>query len=778
MVKAMSAKAEKAKKRNSSEKATGGKAKTSLKTAAEDVAERLGIDLPWPAEEAVQVDVGRDPLDFPGDGKDWNLRQKHLFLNRELTWLNFSRRVLFEAENPQNPLLERVRFLAIVAGTLDEFFMKRIGGLKQVKGAGIRKLSVDGRTPGQQINECYAAVKQIEKVKTRIFRDLSQELAGHDIYLLSYDDLSDDERKEVRRYFLENIFPLVTPQVVDAAHPFPFISNLSLNLLVQVRHPRQEGFSMARVKVPIGPDFARFIPVGKAHRFFRLEEAIARNLDVLFPSVEIGAFDFFRVTRNANTEKDEEKAEDLLEMIELELRERKFAPIVRLQVVDGIRAEFKEFLCGELQLAPEDVFHCDRMLGRSDLMEIADLDMLHLRYKPHRPIVHPRFKDNRSFFEVVRREGPVFLYHPYESFTLTVEQFVREASLDPQVRAIKTVLYRTSKDTRIIGFLRDAAQNGKQVTVVVELKARFDEAANIRWANQLEEAGIHVTYGVVGFKTHSKVILVIRKDEDGLRRYCHVGTGNYHAGTARLYCDMGLLIYDQEIGHDLSELFNYLTTGLTPGRQFRKTLVAPSNMKRELLEKIHREISHHRAGSPGVIQMKLNALEDVDLVKALYEASREGVSIDLIVRDTCRLRPGLKGLSDHIRVLSVIGRFLEHARVYYFRNAGAEEYFVGSADAMRRNLERRVELLVPVEDTLLKRELRTALDLQLSDVQHSWIMAPDGSYLRRRPTKATGASAQTKAIEICERRAKVAHKPKRLNTKGKSKKELWAGHQI
>ena len=671
----------------------------------------------------------------PGDPTiDPLLQSPDLFLNRELTWLNFNRRVLAEAEDPRNPLLERLRFLAITASNLDEFFMKRIGGLKQQLAAGVHELTVDGRTPQQQIAECYVVVRQLQQRQRGILAELREALAAHGIAVVGFDELDAAERAAVRDYYYANIFPLVTPLAIDPAHPFPFVSNLSLNLLVTIRDPRESEPSMARVKAPVGAGIPRFIRIGAGNRFVRLEEVMSRNLDLLFPGVEIASCEFFRVTRNANTERDEEEADDLLALIETELRDRRFAPIVRLEVLPNMDPVHRGMLAAELGLDENaDVFETEGMLALRDLMELGQLDVPALRDPPHHPVDEPRLaaEAERNIFHILRDAGSILLAHPYESFSTSVERFLREASVDPKVRAIKMTLYRTSSDARIIGYLCDAARNGKQVAVVIELKARFDEEANIQYAERLEDFGIHVTYGVLGLKTHCKAILVVRQDYNGLRRYAHIGTGNYHPGTARLYADFGLLTSDDAIGRDLTELFNYLTSGCRPKRNYAKLLPAPVILKDALIARIEREIRGHAAASPGLIQMKMNALEDVDVTRALYRASQAGVKVDLIVRDTCRLRPGVCGLSENIRVVSIVGRFLEHGRIYYFRNGGAEEYFIGSADCMKRNLESRIEVVVPIEGPELRKELRVVIDAQLKPNRCQWEMRADGTYVRR-----------------------------------------------
>jgi polyphosphate kinase len=701
-----------------------------------------------------------------------NLRAPDLYLNRELTWLEFDRRVLHEAQDGRNPLLERVKFLAITASNLDEFFMKRIGGLKQQVGAGMQDLTVDGRSPQQQITECYALVHEIEQQQWQTLAELLVLLKDHDIRLQTYEELTADERRALRDAYCRNVFPLVTPQAMDPAHPFPFVSNLSLNLLVTLRYPKDPEPLMARVKVPVGTGIARFMRVGEANRFVPLEDVMAHNLDLLFPAMDVDSCELFRVTRNANTERDEEEADDLLAMIESELRDRRFAPIVRLEVHAGMSGAHRGMLASELGLNERaDVFEVDGMLALRDLMEVATIDAPALHDPPHRPIDHPRLPESRNIFHIIRDVGSLLLHHPYESFATSVERFLREASKDPKVRAIKMTLYRTSPDSKILDYLCDAAREGKQVAVVVELKARFDEAANIRFANRLEDFGIHVTYGVVGLKTHCKVILVVRQDYNGLRRYAHLGTGNYHPGTARIYTDFGLLTCDDDIGQDLTELFNYLTTGYRPKRAFRKLLPAPMLLKKSLLAKIEREMAVHRPASPGLIQIKTNALEDADIEAALYRASQAGVKVDLIVRDTCCLRPGLPALSDNIRVVSVIGRFLEHGRIYYFRNGGDEEYFIGSADCMKRNLESRIEVVIPIEDPLLRKELRTVLDVQLSGGHGEWDMQPDGTYVRR---LADGSfkSSQQLLIELAEKQQREAGRRRKLRPKGVARRAL------
>ena len=525
-----------------------------------------------------------------------------------------------------------------------------------------------------------------------------------------------------------------------------------------IQRPDGKGTALARIKVPTGSGVPRFLQVADDAVFVPLEDVIAHNLERLFPGITIERWDLFRVTRNAITERSEEQANDLLELIESELRDRKFAPIVRLEVSRGMPAVHRGMLAAELGLdEAQDVFEVDGLMQKRDLFQIAAIDRPDLHDLPHHPVDNAKIVGAPNIFHLIRRQGPILLQHPYESFATTVERFVREAARDPKVLAIKMTLYRTAEKSRIVDYLMEAAHNGKQVMVAVELKARFDESANIRWANRMEENGIHVSYGVVGLKTHSKVVFILRNDYDGLRRYAHFGTGNYHSGTARIYSDLGMLTSDPALGEDLTELFNFLTTGFVPDRVYKKLLPAPKHLKKGLLERIQREIEGHSQEKPGLIQFKMNALEDKDITQALYEASMAGVRVDLIVRDTCRLRPGIPGLSDNVSVISIVGRFLEHARIFYFRNGGDEEYLIGSADCMRRNLESRVETVVPVELPDLRKLLRQIIDLQLDDRRAAWDMQSDGSYIQRDPGRRRDKrSSQEKLIALAEKRLKAA----------------------
>jgi polyphosphate kinase len=752
----------------------------------EVVTEALDLKEPWDSREPREPAAGdaRDgrsfrAVDAPGrtppapalgEVVPTDLGAPELYLNRELTYLNFCWRVLREAEDERVPVLERVKFVSIVSSNIDEFFQKRVGGLKQQVGAQLHKVTPDGRTPQQQIIDCLELVTRLEARKQIIIEKLIGELRAAGVWLAPFKDLDAQQQAWVREYYLTNIFPLVTPQAMDPAHPFPFVSNLSLNLLVSLRYENDSEPLLARVKVPASGGTPRFVRIGTSRTFVDLADVMANNLDLLFPGMEIEACSKFRVTRNANTERDEEEAEDLLEMIEIELRERKFAPVVRLQVDKTMQPTLRGRLAAELGLDEQaDVFEAEGMLGQRDLMEIATLDAPELRDPPHAPVPPIDLLTDGNIFHAIRDTKHLMVHHPFESFQHSVERFLREASDDPKVRAVKMTLYRTSKDSDVIKYLVRAARNGKQVAVVLELKARFDEEANIKWASRMERAGIHVTYGVVGLKTHTKITLVVRQDYDGLRRYAHLATGNYHAGTARLYSDLALFTCDDAIGRDLTELFNYLTTGYKPRRKYQKILVAPKQLKQALLEKIEREIAQQGAGGRGHIQWKLNALEDVDIVRALYRASQRGVTIDLIVRDSCRLRPGLDGVSSTIKVVSILGRFLEHERIYYFHNGGRPEFYIGSADAMQRNLEKRVEVLVPIEDPRLQAELRHILDTQLTDQRGAWDMQPDGSYVQR--TGMGAKHSQQQMIERTERRLKDATRLRRRKVQSTARRK-------
>ncbi len=717
-----------------------------------------------------QIDT-KTPMQADPACSDLNAPQ--WYLNRELSWLAFNQRVLHESEDERTPLLERVNFLAIVSSNLDEFFMKRIGGLKQQVGARVKRLSLDGRTPQQQIDECYEVIRDQLNRKQSLEKILLERLGEENIHVLPYRDLNERQQHHMALYFRDNIYPLLTPQGMDPAHPFPFISNLSLNLLITTRHRDNDHIYLNRIKIPNGTGIPRFIRVeGRRHVYVLFEDIVANNLDVIFPGMIVESCAQFRVTRNAITEKLTEQASDLLAEIESALRERKFAEIVRLEVSSNMSQQHKNMLASQLQLdSRKDVFVVAGIMVKNDLRELAAIDRASLRYPAHQPVEHYRLsQDAPNIFHLIREQGPFLLQHPYQSFNTSVERFLQEASVDPKVLGIKMTLYRTSANSQIIEHLLDAVQNGKQVAVAVELMARFDESANIRWATHLEQAGIHVTYGVVGLKTHSKVIFVVRRDFNGLRRYAHIGTGNYHAGTARLYSDLGLLTCDHDTGDDLTEFFNFLTLGYAPLRYYKKLLPSPKFLKKALMDKIKREMDHQARGKGGHIQFKCNALADSDIIRALYQASQAGVKVDLIIRDSCLLRPGIPGFSENIRVLSIVGRFLEHSRIYYFRNNDQPEYFIGSADLMPRNLERRVEVVTPVESLALQAQLREILDLQINDRRGAWDMQSDGSYVQRHPkTSGEERSAQEELIERNKKRLSEAQRVHKRQGGGREK---------
>ncbi|HYH45027.1 MAG TPA: polyphosphate kinase 1 [Thermoanaerobaculia bacterium] len=668
-----------------------------------------------------------------------------LFLNRELSWLDFNARVLREAEDPDTPLLERLKFVAIFDSNLDEFFMKRVGGLKQQLASNVRELSPDHRTPRQQLAEIDRVVRPLLDRQRRLFRDqLVPELKAHGLEIAAWDDLRPGDRRHLAEDFEKRLFPVLTPLAVDPAHPFPFISNLSLSLAVAVRTPGARQVRFARVKAPAS--LPRWWQLPGGLRFVPLEEVIAHNLERLFVGMEVVESHPFRVTRNSDVQRNEEPADDLLEAIQEELRERRFATVVRLEIAAGMPQWMRDLLCEQLEVQHEDFVELEGPLALRDLMQLAAVPLPSLKYKPWTPVTHPRLQkveDDADLFHALS-EGDVLVHHPYDSFGTSVQRFIDAAANDPAVLAIKQTLYRTSDDSQIMGALIRAAETRKQIAVTVEIKARFDEAANIEWAEQLEEVGAHVAYGVVGLKTHAKIALVVRQEKDSLRCYSHIATGNYNPVTAKLYTDLGLLTSNPDLGEDVAQLFNLLT-GYVHQPKFKKLLVAPVNMRQRFLELIAREVEHQRGsgtgaggvrkGRGGRIVAKMNSLEDTQIIEALYAASAAGVEIDLIVRGICRLRPGLPGRSETIRVISIVGRFLEHARIFCFGNGGRPEYFFGSADWMSRNLDYRVEAIAPIEDPRAKDELQAILDIQLADNTKAWDMRPDGTYVQRRPAE-------------------------------------------
>jgi len=660
------------------------------------------------------------------------LKEPELYLNRELSWIEFNRRVLEEAKDPRHPLLERVKFLAIFSSNLDEFFMIRVSGLKDQVTAGVTNTPPDGMTPAEQLMAIRERVLPLMQEQRHYFyTEIIPALAAAGIHLLRYEQLTAQEQDRLRAYFQAEIMPVLTPLAFDPGRPFPHISNLSLNLAVIVRSP-QGTEHFARIKVP--NTLPRLIPLEEGRRFVWLEEVIAGNLSFLFPGYEVVEAYTFQVIRDADIEIQEDEAPDLLETIEQGLRQRHFGPVVRLAVDAAMPERLVALLRENLEVGPEDIYPLQPPLGMSSLMSLTSLNRPDLKDPPFVPAVPPQLRGlerAQDIFAAIRQQD-ILLHHPYDSFAPVLD-FVRAAAIDPQVLAIKQTLYRVGQNAPIVQALLEAQRNGKQVAVLVELKARFDEESNIGWARALETEGVHVVYGLVGLKTHSKITLVVRREEGGLRRYLHLATGNYNAVTAGIYTDLGLFTCDPDLGADATELFNTLT-GYSTQTYYRSLLVAPVAMRERILAMIEREADHARAGRPARLIFKMNSLVDERLIRALYRASQAGVKIDLIVRGICCLRPGLPGISDNIQVISIVGRFLEHSRIYYFENAGNPEVYVGSADLMPRNLDRRVETLFPINDPHIRSYIRnTILEVELHNNVRARVLQPDGTYVRRQP---------------------------------------------
>ena len=646
-------------------------------------------------------------------------------IDREISWLSFNERVLELAEDESIPLLERVRFLTIFASNLDEFYMVRVASVLGKIETNPNLVNSAGYTPAELIDAISVRVRALTQRHANLFKNqIAPELKTHEIEIINWDQLNDDERSYVSRIFSDRIFPVLTPLAVDPSHPFPYISGLSLNLAVIVKNPKSAEEYFARVKVP--PILSRLVavsPTPHSKRFLPLEELIAIHLQELFPGMLIQDHYTFRVTRNQDIELEEEDSEDLLNSLEQELARRRFGPPVRLEIEEGIDEHLLKTLCEELDINPANVLSLPAPLDLTDLTKIADLDLPKLKYPAFRSRTVAALREVDSeepdlFFAAIR-QGEILLHHPYESFTSSVVQFLQHAAQDPDVLAIKQTLYRTSGDSPIIEALIEAAEAGKQVLAVIEIRARFDEQANVRWARKLEAAGVHVVYGLMGLKTHAKISLVVRDEAQGLRLYCHMGTGNYNPKTARFYEDLGLLSADPVLTEDLTKLFNQLS-GFAPHSTYSRLLVAPRTLRTGLLEKIASEIVNAKAGRPAGIQIKLNSLLDEEFVESLYEASQAGVKVDLVIRGICSLKPGIPGLSENIQVRSVLGRFLEHSRIYHFINGGDSEYWIGSSDLMHRNLDRRVESLVRIERPAHKASLQEIFDLSLSDETTSW----------------------------------------------------------
>jgi polyphosphate kinase len=676
------------------------------------------------------------------------------FSNREISWLEFNARVLAQAEDRRVPLLERLKFLAIFASNLDEFYMVRVAGLKRRQEMGLSVRAPDGLSPRETLALISDRTQELVQRHARCFLDdVSPALQAKGIWIVHWPDLDASERDRLSEYFRSQVFPVLTPLAVDPAHPFPYISGLSLNLAVLVRDPDVEVERFARVKVP--NNVPRFVAVKDQRAdeaFLPLEELIAAHLSMLFPGMDVVEHHLFRVTRNTDISVEEDRDEDLLQALERELARRRFGPAVRLEVAETMDQRVLDLLVEEIAVAPADVLRVPGLLDLASLWQIYEVDRPDLKDPPFVPATPPRFAEGekpKSVFATMR-EGDILVHHPYESFATSVQRFIEQAASDRNVLAIKQTLYRTSGDSPIVDALIDAAEAGKQVVVLVEIQARFDEHANIKWARALEKAGCHVVYGLVGLKTHCKTALVVRQESGVIRRYCHIGTGNYHPKTARLYEDLGLFTADPDVGADLTDLFNVLT-GYSRQTEYRSLLVAPHGLRRGLLDMIGREMEHARAGREARIRIKTNHLVDEELIDALYLASAAGVKSDLLVRTFCSIRAGVPGLSENIRVRSILGRFLEHSRIVSVHNDGEPEYWIGSSDLMHRNLDRRVEVMVRVTDPIARSHLSGMLDLAFADDVACWELGPDGSW--RRNTGQPGVPLRDYQLELVRRHA-------------------------
>jgi polyphosphate kinase len=690
-----------------------------------------------PLESALRV-VAPFDIDPPYEAESDDLDTGEFddrFLDREISWLRFNHRVLELAENPDIPLLERARFLAIFTSNLDEFFMVRVAGLKRRIAAGVAVRSASGLMPKEVLKQIWAEAAVLMARHAQVFQQqLIPALAGEGIELVRWEDLDRDEQRHCKKIFKERVFPVLTPLAVDPAHPFPYISGRSLNLAVLVANPKTGKEHFARVKVP--QSFSRFVALGN-QRFVPLEDVIAEHLKRLFPGMEVRAVHTFRVTRNEDLEVEEDDAENLLKALEKELLRRRFGPPVRLEVEETIDDRVLNLLVSELGIREDEVVRLPGPLDLRGLHDIADLDRQDLRYRAFLPSTHRLLAPVESaspvdVFKAVSRSD-VLLHHPYDSFSTSVQRFIEQAAADPHVLAIKQTLYRTSGDSPIIDALVDAAEAGKQVLVIVEIKARFDEQANIRWARKLEQAGCHVVYGLVGLKTHCKLAMVVREEPDGIRRYTHIGTGNYNPKTARMYEDFGLLTTNEAIGEDVAHLFNNLS-GWSRNAEYDQIMVAPDSVRSGLVDRIRAEVANHQAGLPARVRIKANSVVDEAVIDELYRASRAGVPVDLLIRGICSVRPGVPGLSETIRVRSVLGRFLEHSRIFWFENGGEPQAFIGSADMMHRNLDRRVEVLVKLPSADLVTEVGQVLDRAFDVDTAAWDLGSDGTWVATEPT--------------------------------------------
>ncbi len=701
--------------------------------------------------------------------------EKSLYINRELSWINFNERVLNQALDTRVPLIEQAKFSAIFSNNLDEFFMVRVASLKSQIEAGISKKSEDGLTPKEQI----VAIREkllplLEKQQNHYLNYLKKELKKTNVHLLKYGELNKRQKVWVKNYFKTAIFPVLTPLAVDPAHPFPFVSNLSLNIAAIIKDPDNKKNQFARVKVP-QKTIDRFIQIPQdlsnelnepIFTGVAIEEVVGFNLELLFPGMEIEEHYYFRVTRDADLELRDIEADDLMSALEEGLRKRRMGgEVVRLEVSDQMPEDIINLLLEGMDIQEKDLYKIKGLLGLDELINLSRIPLENLKYPAHQGVTHPDLKglqlspeegqsskpgEHKSIFSIIKRKD-LLVHHPYDLFSTSIEEFINQAAADKRVMGIKMTLYRTSRDSPIIAALIRAAENGKQVMALVELKARFDEDNNIQWAKQLENAGVHVVYGVLGLKTHTKIALIVRKEKSRLRSYFHIGTGNYNSKTSKVYTDLGLLSSDPELGKDLIELFNYLT-GCSKPQVFRKLLVAPVTLRSGIELLISREIKHAKNGNAGHIRAKMNSLVDPKIVKLLYEASEAGVKTELIVRGMCCLYPGRKKISENIRVVSIIGRFLEHSRIFWFKNNDQPEVYIGSADWMRRNLDRRIEAVTPVSDPALRRQLEDLLDVYFSDNRSAWEMKSDGSFQQLQPKDEVRCS-QNQLINIWNKRA-------------------------
>ena len=694
------------------------------------------------AKETAAKTVSTDTVDSAGVS-ELDLKSPEYYISRELSWLSFNERVLHEALDPRTPMLERLKFLAIFNNNLDEFFMVRVAGIKKQIEAQINRRTADGRTPNEHLQAIGRKLRPTFAKQQECFLQIRTQLHEHGVHLLNYEDLSSKQVTYLQTYFEDQIFPVLTPLAVDPGHPFPYISNLSLNLAVVVREADSEETHFARIKVP--KVLPRFIQLPKSLQSetvlwtaVPLEQVIGKNLAFLFPGMVVEDYYTFRITRNADLFVEEDDADDLMLALEQELRKRRLGgSLVRIELQADTSPDVRDTLLSEMNLTEDDIYDVTGLIGLGDLMKLISLPLPELKDSDWKAVIPSPWHrinlddiegEGDDVFSIIRRRDRL-VHHPYVSFSATVQQFITQAAADPDVLTIKMTLYRTSGDSPIINALISAAENGKQVVALVELKARFDEENNINWARTLEKAGVHVVYGLLGLKTHTKVALVVRKEHDAIRRYVHIGTGNYNPKTARIYTDLGLLSCNPDLGADLTDLFNYLT-GYSRQRAYRQLLIAPITLRERMLALIHQETSH---GAKGRIIAKMNSLVDPEIIQAIYQASQAGVSIDLIVRGICCLAPGIAGVSQNIRVVSIIGRFLEHSRIFYFQNGGNELFYIGSADWMPRNLDRRVEAVTPILATHLRRKLTDILDICLTDNRQAWEMQSDGTYVQRHP---------------------------------------------